>query len=65
MYTNVYKWKTLNKSAKEILCHVGVLFWMNYLINVQMLIFELTIGEVTISAHQKATETHLSISNEV
>ena len=65
MYMNVYKWKTFNKSAKEILCHVGVLFWMNYLINVQMLIFELTIGEVMISAHQKATETHLSISSEV
>ena len=57
--------KTFNKSAKEILCHVGVLFWMNYLINVQMLIFELTIGEVMIFAHQKATETDLSIPSEV
>ena len=38
---------------------------MNYLINVQMLIFELTIGEVMIFAHQKATETHLLISSEV
>ena len=30
-----------------------------------MLTFELTIGEVMISAHQKATETHLSISSEI